>query len=294
MPGWKHTWDLLIRRGLSSLVWWPHFLEQLKSIVYILRNKSHVKVLAGELRKLNLPAVAEMLLRSKFPSFAHWRWETLEDCVGSLARVLQTLKQHFNAAWLRNSREGVHVRLMATALSSAQWLWQFTFVHWYCSWLGHIMRWGTGCSCHEQALNAGEAVDCEKKGRRIKEAYGFACAELDKGLTEANAWTADLFNCGDHELAVLQGCVRGIFHLSHLKINFLDSIPWLLARLNEPDISRRCIRQWQSVDRRHHDNASAYVLEEGCQLRQDVEAIAADGSGLSVALQKEVRKKNIY
>ena len=73
------------------------------------------------------------------------------------------------------------------------------------------MRWGTGCSCHEQALNAGEDVACERKGRRIKEAYAFACAELADGLREANAWTADHFNCGDDELALLQGCVRGIF-----------------------------------------------------------------------------------
>ena len=79
-----------------------------------------------------------------------------------------------------------------------------------------------------------------------------------------------------------------------MKINFLDSIPWLLARLNEAGVSRRCIQQWQSVDRRHHQNASAYALEEGCQLRQDVESIAPDGSGLSMALQKEVSKIKIH
>ena len=71
MPGWKHTWDLLIRRGLSSLAFFPRFLEQLKSIVYVLCNMSHVKVMASELTRLGLTAVAEMLLNSKFPSFAH-------------------------------------------------------------------------------------------------------------------------------------------------------------------------------------------------------------------------------
>ena len=239
---------------------------------------------------MNLAAVAEILLNSKFPSFAHWRWGTLEDCVMSLGRLLLTLMQHFQAAWLRNSREGEHVRQMARALSSAQFLWQFKFVQWYCSWLGHIMRWGTGCACHEQALNAGEDVECHMKGRRLKEAYAYACAQLADGLREANDWTADHFNCGDHELPLLQGCVRGVFHVSHVKIAFLDKIPWLLARLNEPGVSTKCLQQWQSVGRRHHHPASTYVLEQGCQLRQDVEAIDPGGGGLSVALQKEVGK----
>lgn len=41
VPGWMHLWDLLIRRGLEMLSFWPQWLQGLKAIVQFLRQSTH-------------------------------------------------------------------------------------------------------------------------------------------------------------------------------------------------------------------------------------------------------------
>ena len=38
--------------------------------------------------------------------------------------------------------------------------------------LNEVRTWGSGCTCHEHLLVAGEHIDCSKKGRRLKEVRG--------------------------------------------------------------------------------------------------------------------------
>ena len=79
------------------------------------------------------------------------------------------------------------------ALQSVEWLSFFRYVLWFTQWIGRIMRWGTGCSCHEQDLQAGAALKCVKKGGRLKSAFTWTSAALKAGLDEANAWTVNSF-----------------------------------------------------------------------------------------------------
>ena len=39
VPGWKHAWDLLLQKGLSSLRWFPGWLRGLKAIVACFRSQ---------------------------------------------------------------------------------------------------------------------------------------------------------------------------------------------------------------------------------------------------------------
>jgi hypothetical protein len=48
--GWKHLWDNVICRGLSSLQWFPKFLANLKHLVSFFRNVTIVEQMASDFR----------------------------------------------------------------------------------------------------------------------------------------------------------------------------------------------------------------------------------------------------
>ena len=58
--GWKHKFDLLVRRGLASLYWFPNWLDLFKSVVQLLRDDGMMKTLTGWFRKKGKVAVAAM------------------------------------------------------------------------------------------------------------------------------------------------------------------------------------------------------------------------------------------
>jgi hypothetical protein len=95
MPGWKHKFDLLIRRGLSSLLWFPAWLERLKALVAFCRSTLNTETLVGYLRGLGLKGAAQLFGGLHFPVFAHWRWSTLWRCCKELAKALPLLILQF-------------------------------------------------------------------------------------------------------------------------------------------------------------------------------------------------------
>ena len=42
MPGWMHQFDLLIRRGLSSLSFFPGWVDLMKALISFLRQSQHI------------------------------------------------------------------------------------------------------------------------------------------------------------------------------------------------------------------------------------------------------------
>ena len=75
IQGWKHLWDLMVRRGLGSIRNFPAWLSQLKALVQFLRNVNLVKEFADDVQSKGYPAVAEMLKGASFPTVAEW-WST--------------------------------------------------------------------------------------------------------------------------------------------------------------------------------------------------------------------------
>lgn len=72
--GWKHQIDLLIRQGLSSMQFFPLWLKRLKAVNSFLRQDTYSQLLAKDLRRRGLEALAEAILAAKLPTFAEWRW----------------------------------------------------------------------------------------------------------------------------------------------------------------------------------------------------------------------------
>lgn len=278
----------MIRNGLCSARWFPRWLLGLKAIVSFLRQSNSRGAVARRLREQHLDGAADLLENAKLPNFAEWRWGTLHDCCEELSGILGSLKACINAQHFVGSRDTASVTKMLSALQCDEWHFQFGFVRWFCAWLGRIMRWGQGCRCHDQQLSAGLQIECDRKGRRIPEAHGYATEALRRGLAEANAWTSATWGGGAALLTQCQAVVRATYHLSHRKIAHLDRIPYLLARLSEPGVRSRCIEQWNSCDPSQHHRVSHEFLSPSGELRALVDAVRDDGTNMSERLHREV------
>ena len=176
-----------------------------------------------------------------------------------------------------------------SAIESVSWNSQLKFVDRLSGVLTMVLEWGGGCSCHEEDYAAGRPVECNMKGRRLGEAFPFACANLRSLLESANRWTSADF--GSDELLFHQcvACVRALHRYAMLKIGFLDVIPWLLARLDQPGVAARALEQYQSAPRISHHRVSHEFLDEAGDLREHVLAITPSGENVSVKLALEIK-----
>lgn len=288
MPGWQHMWDLLMRRGLTQMRFFPQWITGLKAIVNFLRSVANSSVVVRSLRQKGLDGAADMIEQASLPSFAEWRWGTLLLCCNRLALFLDTLIANFDAALFRDCKDRVGITTMLAALRSTVWRKQFDFVKWFCNWLGGIMAWGKGCDCHEEALRGGADIECSMKGRRLKKAYVHAAAELRSGLDAANEWTVHTWDLGAESLLDFQACVRGTYELALRKLGFLDKIPYLLARLADPGVRDRCVAQWAACAPEGHHRVSHEFLSPTGALRPLVDAMRQDGTQIAPALQREI------
>lgn len=291
MPGWQHLWDNLLQKGLSGMTFFPAWVDRLKALTGFLRLATVRAELKKRFTSVGLLGLAEMVDASTIPGFAKWRWHTLATVCEALNPFLETFCTHFDSSWFANTKDATRLRKVTEACRP-EWRKQFAFVRFFSSWLSDIMAWGTGCACHgshSAGAGTGPSEKCLLKGRRLKEAHRFAEAALTEGLVQANGWTPTTFGCGDEFWRASQGSVRAVCGLAREKLRYLTKIPWLLARLDEPDVRDECVSQWDSAPPSAHHRVSAEFLAPGGPLRAMVDEIRPDGSGLSARLFDEVR-----
>lgn len=189
LPGWKHSSDLLLRRGLASLRAFPGWLRLFKSVLSFFRQDTHRVLVVRSLRQRSLGPLADMLAKSKLPSFADWRWDTLHLALEALDPMLDSLRVHFDPRPFRSSRAGTGLNEVISAFKSDGWRQVGRFVLWLCRFLCGLMSWGGGCDCHQDALANGEPVACEWEGRRIRTAWEHISSTARAHLEEASRWT---------------------------------------------------------------------------------------------------------
>ena len=126
VPGWKHAWDLLLQKGLSSPRWFPAWFKGLKAIVHFFRHKDHRITLARIFRRRRLRGLADVVMAMRLPSFAEWRWSTLHKVVKALEGVLDTLRLRFDPTPFQRGRE-IHPRC-------EKWLRSWVLTCGTCDW----------------------------------------------------------------------------------------------------------------------------------------------------------------
>ena len=67
-----------------------------------------------------------------------------------------------------------------------------------------------------------------------------------KALREANSWTCPQFGFDADRFSDLQGMMRYVYKLAMEKLDHLDTIPFLIARLGEDGVRDRCLLQYRA------------------------------------------------
>ena len=288
IPGWKHALDNILQKSLSSLSWFPLWLSRFKSIISFVRIDGHRRLMIRQLRSAGASGVAALLTSASFPSFAEWRWGTLHSCMVEMHKFLDSLIAHFDPAPFHRSRDATGLQSMCAAFACPTWRLQTDFVAYMCQWLVSLQQWCSGCSCHEEQLRAGQSVECVYKGRRLTAASVVVHRELDMRLAEGEAWSEHEWGLGFAGLIELQGCMRGTIHLARRKFLWLDKIPYLFARLDQPGVAAQCCQQWTEVTAEQHHRVSSLFLMPGGQLRAEIDRLEHDASNISPLLQAAI------
>ena len=147
IAGWRHIFDNLICRGTSVLRWFPAWLDKWKAIVATLRTQSLRDTLVRSLKSRNLLFLADAVDKASVPSFAKWRWGTLDVTCSSVGRFFESLRLAFDPRAFRRPGDAARHRKVCQAFASGAFLWQFRFVRWFAQWLGEIQRWIGMCDC---------------------------------------------------------------------------------------------------------------------------------------------------
>ena len=151
-----------------------------------------------------------------------------------------------------------------------------------------VLEWGGGCSCCGRETKAELRAQCKNKGRRLPEAHSFALGVLHDAMTQAGAWGPEMFG-GDAELVrQTQAVIRGSWLAAKEKLAFLDRLPYLLCRLNEPGVRDRVLSQWDSGAKTFGCPITEEFVGESSPLRGDVLAMQNDGTGMTSRLAEEV------
>lgn len=293
VPGWKHLVDLLLKRCLQGLTFFPKFIDELRAVVKFFRSQSTLDVFVADLAKRGLGAASSMLAGLKhLPGFAEWRWNTLSEICSQLGKVVDTLMSVFDAQCFKQLRDQTTFKKVASCLGSRRWRTCFRFVATVAEELGALLSWGAGCDCHEEDLTAGTSVHCMAKGRRIKTAYAHVRQVLSELCSQADGWTPAFFE-GDAALwQEAQGAVRGLRELGMRKFEFFNRCPYLLARLDEEGIKEQALAEWASRPPEQHHRVTREFLDPGHNsgLRRLVDTeIAPNGEISSEKLAAEVR-----
>ena len=121
----------------------------LQAVVAFLRNRTYVSQLCRNLRSRGLVGLSEMLIKLSVPSFAKWRWLTLNECCKAVMKVWCSFAQHFDPSLFDHVRDSTSISLVTRAARSTLFTVRFRCVAWISSWLGALSSWIGGCECHE-------------------------------------------------------------------------------------------------------------------------------------------------
>jgi hypothetical protein len=120
-PGWQHGWDIVLKRSLASLRFFPTFLDGLRSMVSFFRARMLVDLVCRHVAQTGFPAISEMVQNVTVPSIAEWRWGTLFQACGNIDKVLNTLRTYWNPDLFKNAQDPVKLKKMGASLSSSLW-----------------------------------------------------------------------------------------------------------------------------------------------------------------------------
>lgn len=142
--------------------------------------------------------------------------------------------------------------------------------------------WGSSCWCHQDEWHKGIPITCRHRGRLVPYAYDFACERIAEIVQEALEWTLAFWDGDADFLHKAVAVVRATASRALQKIEFLDRVPYLFAKLGyNPGIRPRLYAQYAQPGT-HQRQTYRFMIEDG-ELRSAID-VMRDGFDLSNAL----------
>jgi hypothetical protein len=236
-----------------------------------------------------LIGLSQLIRKLSLPTFANWRWSTLKIAVAALCTVWESVRDNFPSHLFTKCKDQSRFNKVMQCVRGVMWELHMKFVNWFCDGVCQIQDWIGGCDCHEDDLLAGLTVTCDRKGKRMSTAYTYAVGRLRCILNAATSWTAAHFN-GDYGMtAQAHSCIRFAFALGLEKLEYLNTLPWLFARLDQPGVTDKCIEQWGAVPPNKHHARTVLVMSPDGDVRADFDMINNDGTGITFKVRQAVR-----
>ena len=130
-------------------------------------------------------------------SFARWRWYTLFEATGGVLD-LEFLRPRWPElkVMFKNAQDQGTLPNVEAAFEQDLFWDRCRAMRKLSGEANKHRRWGAGCSCHEQELLQGKSVDCNEKGRRVREVAKY----IDRAVQSLRAAAESL------SLALFGGC----------------------------------------------------------------------------------------
>ena len=119
---------------------------------------------------------------------------------------------------------------------------------------------------------------------------------MQEFLATGESWNRATWGGSEVFFTQAVGCVRSVFARSKLKIQFLDDLPYVLARLGvERGIGPKAIQQYDSASRQHHNKTSIEVCDPDSPLRAEIVNMVDDFTLSPILKQtiERIQKTNI-
>lgn len=138
----------------------------------------------------------------------------------------------------------------------------------------------------QEALLAGQAVDCSQKGRLLHLCWQKANHTMDLALQECNSWSPRFFGNPMDLATELVGCVRLSVALGRRKMLWASELPYMLSRLVMPGVAAQALAAFQNHPEDQHHPVSIRILGAASPLRALVEGLPAAGGSLPTELAR--------
>jgi len=259
IPGWNHLINNLLRESFSSLRCWPAMLERLRAFCTFFKVSDYRGVWQ---RHLAGKGIDGAVLGNFSAGFAKWRWNTICDVLTQVNRLADLCTQHFDASLWRKLQDQRHLSTVEACCQDPYfWTWVSVFQS-IAKLVDEARVWGCLCSCHQEELLNGKSIACNRKSRRLHEAGPYIKVWVRRLLDKANTLTLQDCNGMESVLADAEFALRRVAGLALQKFDFLNMLPWSLARADHPEHAKACLEQWGSVPEDAHHRVTRHLMKK--------------------------------
>ena len=267
-PGWNHAWDVIQKHAAAQVPWFQAWLEGASAILYWLRVGAHRQrfILWGTQHGIDMSS-----FKTRPPTFARWRWQTLSEATTWLDEHGDTISQLYNDrdVQLKDGARGKQIQACVPSVV----FWERTKVlRQWAAYVNGLRTWAGACSCHEaqciQASLKHGTFRCRFKGARLLEAPDKVTCAMEYMQVQAAACIARTdFEDGDlaRVASLLWSSTVG---QTRVRFGWLWELPWALMRCTTQEAARHWHQHYEARvakygDLARHRICDRYFAEHG-------------------------------